>query len=546
MDVYLSLGSNIGSRIDKIESAIKCISKISEIKKISSFYITSPMYYVNQPYFINCALKIKTDIEPIQLIKKILQIEKNLGRIRTFKNGPRIIDIDIVYYGSKVIDKSILQIPHPKRLERTFVLKPISDIEPSLKDPLTNKTISQMLTNLNTQELIKLPENYNESLKFLSSLKPRNKNDFKIDYMKETLKAIGNPQDKIGRIIHITGSEGKTSTAIYISKILQKNGYRTALYTSPHIIDIRERIRFNGKMISKKNFLTTLRYVISSSPHIHSAFEYLTLVALKYFSQISADFSIIEVGMGGVNDATNVFEKSYCVFTHISNEHSKYLGRSIKKIAENKAGIIKENSKCFISNANSREVIKIIEKKAREKNCYIYIQPDKLESDIYYSNLNLAKWICERILYRRIKYKDIRIKIPARKQKIKYKGREIILDGAHTPYSIKKIMSKINTEKYRVCLCGFMRDKKVYRCLGEIIKKGFKKIIITQSLSPRTMRVEEIKTNERKIAKIKLLKKAFSKALKYGNICVLGSLYLCGDIISIIKGKKRIYLNELY
>ncbi len=545
MLVYLSLGSNTGSRIDIINSAIKDIEKIAEIKKISSFYITHPMYYIDQPYFINCALKIKTNLEPSKLLEKLLCIEKKLGRVRSFKNAPRTIDIDIIYYGKEIIDESILKIPHPKRIERIFVLKPLSDIAPHFKDPLTGNTITKMLEKLKTKFILKIPQNYEESLQFLSLLKPRDKNDFKTSYIKESLKALDNPQNKIGKIIHITGSEGKTSTAFYISKILQKYGYKTALYTSPHIVDIRERIRFNNRMISKTDFSNILKSVISSSIHIHSVFEYLTLIAFKYFSKVKPDFSVIEVGMGGLNDATNVFEKSYSVFTHISIEHSKYLGKSLRKITENKAGIIKENSTIFVSNKNSKDVLKILEKNANQKNSFLYRQPQNSESKINDFNLNFAKWICEKILLKKLEVKDIKLKILARKQKIRFKGRDIILDGAHTPYSFKKLMKEIEPKIYNVCLCGFMKDKKVNQCLNIVLKKRFKKIILTQSLSPRTVKIEEIKIKDRRIIKIKSLKEAFLTALKYGNVCACGSLYLCGDILSIIKRKKRIYFKEL-
>lgn len=252
--VYLSLGSNIGDRIENIKKAIKEISSISRIEKISDFYITEPMYFKSQPYFINCALKIETKYNPTELIKKLLSIEKKLGRKRIFKNGPRIIDIDIIYYGKERINEKNLVIPHPKRLERAFVIKPILDIEPTIKDIMLKKNLNDILKGLK-QEIIKVPKNYNESLIFLKELKPRKKSDFTTDYIRDTLKRIGKPQKKLKKIIHITGSVGKTSTALYISKILKNIGFTTSTYISPHINDIRERITVNQKKNNKERFL---------------------------------------------------------------------------------------------------------------------------------------------------------------------------------------------------------------------------------------------------------------------------------------------------
>lgn len=543
---YLSLGSNLGDRVGNIKKAIEEIGKIAKIIKISPFYITQPMYYKDQPYFINAAIKIETKLQAKKLLKRLLKIEERMGRVRSFKNAPRIIDIDIVYYDQEIINSSLLKIPHPLRLERLFVLKPLSDIQPQLKDPITKKTISHHLKKLKDQFILKIPKNYREAVNFLLSLKPREKNDIKTDYVKQNLKDIGEPHKELKNIIHITGSVGKTSTAFYISKILSKMGFSTALYTSPHIKDIRERIILNNKMISKREFLKILVEILSKSTYLCSVFEYLTLIAIKFFSDKNPDFSIIEVGMGGLNDATNVFEKNLAVvFTPITKEHTRYLGKDLKDITLNKSGIIKEGSKVFISSKNKKVVINTIKKMAKEKNAQIHILHDGYREDVEKENFYFAKWICQTILNRKLEIEFFPIQLLARLYKIKYHKREILLDGAHTLLSIKRLLKSIEVDKYKICLCSFMKDKDYKRSLREIVKKDFKKIIITNSLSPRSFNIDDIEIKDPRISKEKDIAKAFKKAISLGDVLVCGSLYLCGDILALIRKEKRVYLAEL-
>ncbi|MCX7905849.1 MAG: 2-amino-4-hydroxy-6-hydroxymethyldihydropteridine diphosphokinase [Elusimicrobiales bacterium] len=543
--IYLSLGSNLGDRIQNIQKTINILSSFVKIKKISSFYITQPMYYINQPYFINCVIEITTSIPPKNLLYKLLKIEKKLGRKRIFKNGPRIIDIDIVYYGNEIIKTNYLKIPHPKRLERNFVMIPLYEINPKLKDPETSNSIQDEIKNLKSNYIIKLPTDYNEIIEFLSSLKPRAKKDFNTLYIKKSLKLLGNPQNKLKNIIHITGSVGKTSTALYIEKILRKYGFYTACYISPHIEDIRERITINGKMISKKEFTNIFKDIISKSAYIHSVFEYLTIIAIKYFSQKKPNFSVIEVGMGGLNDATNIFKKTKAVFTKITLEHKKFLGKTIKEITKNKAGIIKEKSDVFVSSLNNKIVIDTLRKICKLKNAKLYISPNFQKIDTIKYNFNFSKWVVENILDKKLNCSFFPLKLKARKQVIFYKGRKILLDGAHTPISIKMLLLNIDENEFKTCLCSFMKDKDYKRCFKFILEKNFKNIIITKSFSPRTFEIEKLEIKDKRVSIENDLKSAFSKAIKKGNTLICGSLYLCGDILSILKNKKRIYLREL-
>lgn len=147
--VYLSIGSNLGRREDNCLKALKTIEeKGMTIKKKSLLYETEPWGVREQPYFINMAVQVETDLPPDELLQVVKEIEKEMGRTKTYKWGPRIIDIDILLYDDLIYETSGLKIPHPFMHERDFVLRPLSEIAPDKVHPVLNKTISELLQNL--------------------------------------------------------------------------------------------------------------------------------------------------------------------------------------------------------------------------------------------------------------------------------------------------------------------------------------------------------------------------------------------------------------
>jgi len=540
MIAFVSIGSNIGDRIKNIKNAIRFISKKNRVLSVSKFYITKPMYYEAQPYFINVVIKIETDLSPDKLLIFLNDIEKKLGRKRIFKNSPRTIDLDIIYYGNKIINRNNLKIPHPKLYERGFVLIPMNDIAKDFKDPLKNKKISELLLNLNSNNdyVIKIPCGYNEVFSFFSNITLRKKKDFKTDYVKKTLNILNNPQTKIGRVIHITGSCGKTSTAKYINDLLKSSGYRVCLYTSPHIKDLRERIMIDSKMISKPSFYNNLINIISKAEILHSPFEYITLIALSEFARKQTDFSVIEVGMGGEKDATNVFDCSYSVFTTITLEHKKYLGNTLKEIVVNKSGIIKNKGKVFVSATNKSKTIKILKEKAKQKNCEFYLFSPSKNNDFDMINKEFSKFIVSNIC----RLKESKLKnFDCRKQLIRYKNSEILIDGAHTPISVKMLLKSLNKD-YKACLCGFMRDKEIKRMIEIIQKKGFR-IYLAPSYAPRSFDPFKFKKYGMVFKDLRLALDEIIKKEK--KLIITGSLYFCSDIVKIIENKKIEYFKEL-
>ncbi|MDC3108341.1 bifunctional folylpolyglutamate synthase/dihydrofolate synthase [Paracoccaceae bacterium] len=200
-----------------------------------------------------------------------------------------------------------------------------------------------------------------EILKRLESLHPKII-DLKLDRVKRLLRKLGNPERSLPPIIHVAGTNGKGSTIAMIKAGLQSSGLSTHAYTSPHLVDFNERIEVANERISEdylKDVLTECEKVNKSEPI--TLFEIVTCAAFLAFSRVTADYTLLEVGLGGEFDATNVVQNPVVsIITPISFDHKEYLGDTIKKITMAKAGIIKKNIPTVISN-QSTEVKKLLE-----------------------------------------------------------------------------------------------------------------------------------------------------------------------------------------
>src|SRR3954470_14940198 len=192
---------------------------------------------------------------------------------------------------------------------------------------------------------------YAKALRFLNSLNDferlrivrYNTTNFDLERMRTLLKKLGNPQDHF-RAVHVAGTKGKGSTCAMIASMLHASGYRSGLYSSPHLVDIRERMCVNGEMISHAEFVRLIRLVepiVLRMKPTPSYFDVLTAIAFKYFADHKVEVAVVETGLGGRLDSTNVVKPEVTAITSISKDHMAQLGSTLARIAEEKAGIFK-------------------------------------------------------------------------------------------------------------------------------------------------------------------------------------------------------------
>jgi dihydrofolate synthase/folylpolyglutamate synthase len=233
--------------------------------------------------------------------------------------------------------------------------------------------------------------NYKQTLDYLFKQLPMYQRQGKSAYKKDltnTLalcKILNNPQQKF-KSIHIAGTNGKGSSAHMLASIFQEAGYKTGLYTSPHLKDFRERIRINGEMISENQVVDFVSDYEDQFVNIHpSFFEWTVALAFHYFAIEEVDIAIIETGLGGRLDSTNIVQPELCLITNIGFDHMDMLGNTLKEIAGEKAGIIKANTPVIISNHSGER--QVFEQKAKELDSPIVFVNEMNRTVSYESDL---------------------------------------------------------------------------------------------------------------------------------------------------------------
>lgn len=218
--------------------------------------------------------------------------------------------------------------------------------------------------------------NYDQALDYLNGLLKFGIK-FGLERITSLCEAMGNPQRQL-RVIHIGGTNGKGSTATFAASILREAGYRTGLYLSPYVHDVRERIQINGRMIPREDFAALITEIKPIADNISQTdlgpvteFEVKTLVAYLYMARQQVDFAVLEVGMGGRFDATNIVEPLVAVITNVSLDHTERLGNTIEEIAFEKAGIIKTGT-VIVTAADDEIAWRVILEQCRKKGAEVW------------------------------------------------------------------------------------------------------------------------------------------------------------------------------
>lgn len=315
---------------------------------------------------------------------------------------------------------------------------------------------------------------------------------------------FGNPQDKI-KTIHIGGTNGKGSTSNMLASVLQESGYKVGIYNSPHLIDFTERIKVNGENCEREfvyNFIQKLKKLPADIRP--SFFEFTTIMAFEYFAQQKVDFAIIEVGLGGRLDSTNIIKPLVSAITNVALDHQNILGNTVEEIATEKAGIIKKNT-VIISGDENEKVKSIIRNKAAENNSdwvdatLINVKlPSDLKGNYQQKNIKVVLAVIDEL-------RNLGMEIPAEKvksgllnvqQNTGFIGRWfefsrdplIICDTGHNQAGLEEVFAQLNSiPKFKHIILGFVKDKKideVLKILPENSTFYFAKPYLNRGLHP--------------------------------------------------------------
>jgi len=353
------------------------------------------------------------------------------------------------------------------------------------------------------------------------------------------------------KFIHVGGTNGKGSTCSYISSILKESNYKVGTFTSPHFYDFRERIRINNNKI-QKSYITS--FIKENKTLIEdlglSFFELSFGLCLSYFVKNKVDYAIIEVGLGGRLDATNIINPLVSVITNISFDHTEILGDSLEKIAMEKAGIIKENSKLIVGERNEK-TDQVFINKAKEKSSKIIFVPD-IAQDIVYSeidylnkNIHTSIEACKalnlenlnnKIIIRGIKNITLNSSLFGRWSLINNNPR-VIFDSAHNEagfISVSNELSKISYNKIYILL-SFVKGKEIKTFIRHLPKNS--NFYFTTLKIERSMSIKEIKSNLGEIINFdedskRLYSRIKTEASNDDLIIVTGSNYIAKEIFN--------------
>ncbi len=415
---------------------------------------------------------------------------------------------------------------------------------------------------------------------------------FDLKRMEEMMAFAGNPHKK-GKCAHITGTNGKGSTATIIASVFKELGLKTGLFTSPHLIYLGERMKVNDRMISQAMFVQLInrvkpyidRIILKNTTLMPTFFEIVTAIAFLYFEKEKADISVLEVGMGGRLDSTNIILPEISVITPIGYDHTDRLGHTLDRIAYEKAGIIKEGVP-VVSSMQEPEALSVISKTCKEKNVRLYLVGRDIvindikvtkRNDVYGTECEIRTW--------RNKYKNIflpligqhqiencaiaigalevlsetgvikagnemvinaltKVKCPVRIEVVS-ENPLVVLDTAHTVSSMKILRESIKENlsfKKLIVVIGLSEDKDIAGVLREIAC-ATDDLILTRTGNPREAAPEQMavmakRFYHKKPIVIEDIDEALKEAKKIANkndlICITGSFFLAGKVKKLL------------
>ncbi len=403
-------------------------------------------------------------------------------------------------------------------------------------------------------------QEYQEAVEWLFVQAPNYQIDGKkaykpgLDNITKLCAFFGDPQDKI-KTIHIGGTNGKGSTSNMLASVLQESGYKVGIYNSPHLIDFTERIKVNGENCDKEfvyNFIQKLKKLPADIRP--SFFEFTTIMAFEYFAQQKVDFAIIEVGLGGRLDSTNIIKPLVSAITNVALDHQNILGNTVEEIATEKAGIIKKNT-VIISGDENEKVKSIIRNKAAENNSdwvdatLINVKlPSDLKGNYQQKNIKVVLAVIDEL-------RNLGIEIP--KEKVKsgllnvqqntgFIGRWfefsrdplIICDTGHNQAGLEEVFAQLNSiPKFKHIILGFVKDKKideVLKILPENSTFYFAKPYLNRGLHPSFYedQLKESKINYKIFDEVNDAYLSAKQNLKNGEMIFIGgSNFVVGEFL---------------
>lgn len=370
-----------------------------------------------------------------------------------------------------------------------------------------------------------------------------------IERVKAVLSQLGSPQKDL-QVIHIAGSKGKGSTAAFTANILQAAGFRVGLYTSPHLYDVRERICIDFKSISEGQFSKLIKKI---RPQLEAGrkegltyFEVLTIAAFCYFKEQRVDWVVLETGLGGRLDATNVCDSAISVITPISLEHTKQLGKTLNKIAVEKAAIIKSAKSVVIIAPQKSEVLQVIQRRCRDVGVKTILVKQGIR-DVSPSllgqhqrvNAAVAAKIADvlRISKMAIKRGIETVSWPLRFEIVSRKPL-IVIDGAHNPESCERLsetLSEIFPKKKWILIFGSSDDKDIQGMVRPLLSNVYD-VILTTARHPRAMAWNEKNTIKYFPKQDVVMTRSVAMACRFAKkivgqnlIVVAGSLFVAAE-----------------